>query len=162
MPSGGQEPCAKAAKTPQQRSTRPSDAELAAMKRDQHRRRKLPKQDRLHCVGDMFYCSPDLQQAYMECDQPEQKAAIQTAGDEGGSTCKSQQRVSDQGYDRVIVDAECTHDGSIKVRWIFSWSWLPSHLPCVSPFDGAFAATFALYGFPYPFHVLFATAHWQV
>ena len=92
------------------------------MKQDQRRRRKLPKQDRLHCVGGMFYCSPDLQQAYanrtVHSGRAAHRAVKQGDSTEHRPTASSSAglEASEQGYDRVIVDAECTHDGSIKVR----------------------------------------------
>ncbi|EGD75539.1 hypothetical protein PTSG_06609 [Salpingoeca rosetta] len=75
-------------------------------------RRKIPKRDRMHFVNGMFYCARPLLERY-RLDRPAQAVG-------GGCTCHTHSRL----YDKVMVDAECTHDGSIKhIIKYNEWGW---------------------------------------
>eukprot|EP01147_Barroeca_monosierra_P009394 gene9394-1641_t len=64
------------------------------------KRAKLPKRDRRYCVSGMFFCSDFLLKSLELSDNRRYL------------------------YDKVLVDAECTHDGSIKhIIKYNEWGW---------------------------------------
>eukprot|EP00730_Choanoeca_flexa_P000372 TRINITY_DN10172_c0_g1_i3.p1 TRINITY_DN10172_c0_g1~~TRINITY_DN10172_c0_g1_i3.p1 ORF type:complete len:414 (+),score=63.03 TRINITY_DN10172_c0_g1_i3:22-1242(+) len=101
---------------------RPSPAELAAMDADRRRRRQLPKKDRKHLLGDMFFASADLHEVYRSESEGEGPSRRATAKADAATV--NPHDVQGDLYDRVIVDAECTHDGSTKhISKFDTWGW---------------------------------------
>ncbi|EDQ86638.1 uncharacterized protein MONBRDRAFT_38325 [Monosiga brevicollis MX1] len=113
------EACSHAGDTtePTPKRARPSERELLRRKEDARLVRNLPRKDRHHACGNMFFCSPDLRAAR------EAYLREQDAQDEA-QTANPPVQATDQLYDKVLVDAECTHDGSIKHLTKFDrWGW---------------------------------------
>jgi hypothetical protein len=137
---------------------RVSEGGVPAAKRPRRASRRLPRKDRMHCVGDMFYAAKPLLAAWTEAEQEggeEEEVAAGTAAGENQDADDEAASSSDKkplpqasteshtsstllppvhnhttaiatapGYDRVLVDAECTHDGSLRHICKFeSWGW---------------------------------------
>eukprot|EP00049_Salpingoeca_infusionum_P013744 m.256398 g.256398 ORF g.256398 m.256398 type:complete len:312 (+) comp15519_c0_seq7:773-1708(+) len=77
--------------------------------------RRLCKKDRKHARDGMFFVSDALYASFRHLD---------TLAEATTTTPGAVRQCAEPLYDRVLVDAECTHDGSIKhIAKYDKWGW---------------------------------------